>query len=316
MKSIPGLFLAAAATLAVAGPLEKTHVAADARWVLHLDLDALLASTVGDTLAREALDPKLAKPTADLKQQLGFDFDWRRIHGITLYGAEFSGPEHLRGVLLLDTDLDIAQGLELALQYQTQKLAQLGGTPALERLATEAGPLYALHERLYIAPQPGVPVIVSQARQTLVKAQEVLTGGAPNLNAHASFSELCRAEPGSFFLVVAQGFSETAPVPPRAQVLKLAEALRLSLAESEGQVHARLDLNAKQPETASQMHQVLQGMMALLSLTQADHQELQALLQGTRVGLDGRTVTVDITLPAATVAQRITEEEQKKRDRH
>lgn len=204
----------------------------------------------------------------------------------------------------------------MALQYQAQKRAQLGGTPALERLETETGPVYAIHERLYIAPQPGAPVILSRARQTLVKAQEVLTGGAPNLNANPAFSDLCRTEQGCFLLTAAHGFSEAALVPPQAQVLKLAEALHLRLAETDGQVHAHLALSAKQPETARQMHQVLQGMIALLSLTQPDNQELQTLLRGTRVGLDDRTVTVDIALPATTVAQRITEEEQKKRDRH
>jgi hypothetical protein len=312
MNTLAVIALAATvASAALAGPLQKTQLPADTRWVLHADLEALLTTSVGQTLAREALDPHLAKPKADLKQHLGFEFDWRRIRSITLYGTEYSGPERLRGVVLVDTDLDVAKALESAMQ----KLAQAGAAENgdLQRLEDGASPLYCLKEDVYVGIQPGAPVIVGKARRTVLKAREVLVGGAANLNSVPGFADFA-GQPGSFIVVAAaQGFSDAAPVPPQARVLKMAEALQMAIAESDGQVKATLALTAKTAEAARQMQQVVQGMMALGALSQVDHQDLQTLLAGLRSNLAGRVVTLELTLPAGRIAEKITEQERRKR---
>ncbi len=314
MKTLNIFLLAASAAFAaLAGPFQKEQVAADAKWVIHLDVQALLRTTVGETLARAALDPNLAKPTADLKQHLGVDFDWRRIRSVTLYGSDFSASKHLRGVMLVDTDMDIAQAFE-AVQ---KKLAEVGGLKdgGLERLEEGSSVLYSIRKELYIATQKGVPVIVGNPREAVLKAREVLNGSAPNLN-DAPFGKLCQVGNGFFFVAAARGFSDTAPVPPQARVLQMAEGLRVVLGEKGDQVTASLALSAKTPEAARQMHQVLQGMIALASLSQVENQDLKTLVGGTRVGLDNQTVKVDISLPVARINQKIVEEERRKHAGH
>lgn len=308
LKILP-LGLALAAT-ALAGPLQTTHIAADTRWLLHLDMEALLAASAGQALAREALDPKFAKAATRLKRELNFDFDWRRIRSLTLYGAEYGGPERLRGVMLIDTDLDLTAGFEAALQKQ----AALGQAEDgdLQRLEDGPQPLYCIKEDLYIALQPGAPAVVGKARRTVLKARSVLVGGAPNLNTALGFAAFATAGRDDFLLVAAEGFSDAAPVPPRARVLKMAEGLRFTLGEAAGQVRASLTLNAKSAETAQQMQQVVQGMLALVSLSQTENADLQQLVSGLRVGVNDRQLVLNLTLPAAEVAARIAEAERRK----
>jgi hypothetical protein len=312
LKILP-LGLALTAT-ALAGPLQTAHIAADARWVLHLDVETLLATSVGQTLAREALEPQFAEAATRLKRELNFDFDWRRIRSLTLYGAEYGGPERLRGVMLIDTDLDLAAGFEAALQKQ----AALGRAEDgdLQRLEDGPQPLYCIKEDLYIALQPGAPVVVGKARRTALKARSVLVGGALNLDTAPGFAAFAAASRDNFLLIAAEGFSDAAPVPPKAWVLKMAEGLRFTLGETAGQVQASLTLNAKSAETAQQMQQVVQGMLALVSLSQIENVDLQRLISGLRVGANDRQLVLNLTLPAAEVAAKIAEEERRKRSQN
>lgn len=298
-------------TVALAGPLQPAHISADARWLLHLDVEALLATTVGQTLAREAIEPKMSELAAALKFHLGYDFDWRRIRSLTLYGAEYGGPERLRGVMLVDTDLDLAAGFAAALEKQ----AALGHAQDgdLQLLENGPQPLYCIKEDLYVALQPGAPAIVGKARRTTLKARSVLVGGAPNLNAAPALAALAAAGRGEFLLVAAEGFSDAAPAAPQARVLKMADALRFSLTETNQQVHASLALTARTPETALQMQQVVQGMTALVALSQVENPDLQKLVRGLQVGVNDRQLQLTLSLPAADVAQKIVEDQLRKR---
>jgi hypothetical protein len=293
-----------------AGPLDHGRVAADARWVVHLDVEALLRTTLGQTIAREALGPKLEEPTAALKQQFGFDFDWRRIRSVTLYGSAFGAPDKLDGVMLVDTDMDVAGGMEAALA----KLAAAGHSSPrqLERLEDRPAPLYRLVGEVFVAPDPGKPVIVGKVREATLKARQVLSGGAPNLNKASGFGAFCQPGDGFFFVAAAQGFSDAAPFPPQAQVLKMADGFRLQLGEVATDVRANLALSARTAESAQQVQQIVQGLLALAMLTQADNQDLQTLLQGTRVSRSERIVTLNLTLPSSMLSQKFVEEQLRK----
>ncbi len=297
--------------VALAGPLKKAHVAAEARWVVHLDVEALLKSDLGKTLASAALDPYLSKASSELKTRLGVDFDWRRVRSLTLYGSDFSDPEQQKGVLLVDTGIDVAKQLESALARLSA--AEGGDAKSLTRLGGESSALYSIHEELYISAPPGKPVVVSRTRPGVAQAGEVLAGTAPNLAGSKGFGEFCQADDGFFFLAAAQGFSDAAPVPPQARVLKMADGLRLTLGELSGEVRARLALSTKNTDGARQVQQVVQGMLALATLGGLEDPDLQMVLNGTKVSLNERVVTLNLSVPSGKISRRILEEEKKQR---
>ncbi len=305
------LVLLASCTQALSGPLQPAHIASEARWVVHLDTEALLATTVGQTIAREALDPRLAEVASALKLHLNFDFDWRRIRSLTLYGWEYGGPERLRGVLLVDTDLDLTTAFARALEKQAEWGRAQDGD--LQLLEGGPQPLYCIKEDLYVALQPGAPAIIGKARRTTLQARQVLVGGAPNLNTAGDLARLAAPAPGEFLLLAARGFAEAAPDTPQTRVLKMSEELRLSLKETGDHVRAALALTTRAAEPALQMQQIVQGMAALGALSQPNNADLQTLIRGLRVAAQDRQLQLELAVPATQLAAKIAEAEQRKR---
>ncbi len=287
----------------VAGSLHKEAVSADAKWLIHLDVDAFRMTQLGMFVGKQILDPKLAKPKADLKEQANFDFDWRRITSLTAYGTEFQ-PQP-KGVLLLTTDMNVQAALDAVLAKQA-----LGGAEGpIKRLESAPLPLYALNNDLFMALQPGKPVVISKSREEALKARAVLAGQSPNLLASRAFTEFPPPPKAFFFLTAAEGFNEVAPIPASARVLKMADSLRLVLGESGDQVFVNLALKAKTPEVSQQIQQVIQGMLALLALSQVDNPDLNQFAQSTKVTVSDKMVTVDLHFPVAKTVKKIEEDE-------
>lgn len=287
-----------------AGPLQSQHLAAETKWVLHLDAQAFRGTKIGETIARDLIDPKMTKSSADLKAWFDFDFDWRRISGVTLYGTDYAAPEKERGVALIYTDMDLAQGLDSAID----KLTAVGAAEAgsVKRLEGGEQPLYQVNDA-FIAVLPGLAVVAGKNREQVVHARAVMAGRAPKLNGSPAFTQFLAPGAGFFFLGAAEGFNESAPIPPQAKVLKMADGLRLTLAEANSQVVANLALLARDAQTSQQMQQVVQGLVALVSLSQTDNQDLQQLAQSTRVQQSDRLVTLELALPVSKVAEKIAE---------
>lgn len=293
----------------IAGSLHKEAVSADAKWLVHLDLDAFRKSQLGEFVGKQILDPKLAKPKADLKEQANFDFDWRRVTSLTAYGTEFQPRP--RGVLLLTTDLNVRAALDVVIGKQA-----LGGAQGpIKRLESAPVPLYAYNDDLFVVFQPGKPIVISKSRDEALKARAVLAGESPNLLASLAFTEFPPPPKAFFFLTAAEGFNDVAPIPASAKVLKMADSLRLVLGESGDQVFVNLALKAKTPEVSQQIQQVIQGMLALLALSQVDNPDLNQLVQTTKVTVSDKMVVVDLHFPVAKTVQKIEEDERVKVNR-
>src|SRR5688572_29409013 len=81
-----------------AGPLQKSEVSGDAKWLVHLDFDAFRQTRVGTFFGKEIVDNQLAA----LKKELKFDFNklFQQIHSVTAFGDYQGGPEK-NGVALI-----------------------------------------------------------------------------------------------------------------------------------------------------------------------------------------------------------------------
>ena len=123
----------AATTAALAGipsaqaePLNRSQISADAKWVIHLDVDAFRKTKVG----AKVLELANTKYRAALKDAgLNFNTDFDKLANITAYGPEFRehDPE---GVLIvksrsdLKTDLDALIGLAALSGDESKKIVK------------------------------------------------------------------------------------------------------------------------------------------------------------------------------------------------
>jgi hypothetical protein len=298
---VPTLVLSLAASVfAAAGPVQRSQVSADAKWLLHLDADAFRSTVLGGQFMTDVLDKKAAKAKDDLRSGLDFELDWRQIHSITAYGSQHSQHGDPKGILLVKTDMLVQPALERAIAKDIPGLR-------VERFEYSPAPLYQLNGDPWVAFQPGGLVILSKARESVEKALAVLSGERANLASTTTF-EGYPAAPFSFFMLgVAEGLGRDVNLPPNAAVLKQAEGGRLVIGEKADRVALSLDVKTASPDVAQQIQQVVQGLLALGALSADQKPDLAALVQGASVTQSGAMVTVGLELPVAKVLNKIKE---------
>lgn len=285
-----------AATTSIAAPLDRGLVAADAKWVLHLDMDAFRDTRIGKFLVDDLIEVKLASVRE--ATQLNFDTSFTKIQGLTAYGPGF-GKEG-EGALLVRTTANMTKDLE-ALAGLTAVDDEEGNE--ITRLQENPYAIYKFKEDFFVAPDVNGTAIFAKTEDQIEKARAVLIGKTESLAFNAF--NYPRAENAFFFLGVAEGFNEASEVPPQAQVLKETEGGRLVIGESGENLFVNLILRGKSAEAATRVQQMLQGIVAFLSLSQDP--EVTQFAEATKIANDGENVTVNIQFPVENAIEKIKE---------
>ena len=296
------VFSAALLSTVESSPLPKARISADAKWLVHLDLDNFRATQVGKYVGKEIL----ADALAELKTGLKIDFLalYQNVHAITAYGTDYQMNEKVNGVLMIHTDAEtqkIVEGLLVA-----QILSNPNGP--IRKIQEEPAALYAIDKQLFISPSQGDLLLVGKSQPQIEKAQTVLAGKSKSLNSSKTFSGFAELPNSFFFLGVAEGFNQAAPVPPQAKILQMADGGRLLLGEKAGQLFLNLALRTKTAELSKQIQQIINGMIALLSLSQNENKDLQQLIQSTRISGKDNLVSIALEYPVADAVKRLGEE--------
>jgi hypothetical protein len=293
-SSLCGLAALLAFTLSTpALPLEKGVVPNDAKWLIHLDVDNLRDSKVGQTLINEIL----AEPLAKLKTEMKVDGQLilQKLHSVTAFGNNFEAGPKADGVLLLSGEEDLQKIVEGLLAAQ---MLQDTNSP-IKKVQQDGFAVYSMQDQVFLSPRVAGQIVVSKSREQLEAIRNHLTGKAKAPNAGKAFSDYAHVPNAFFFLAVAEGFNEKAALPPQARILKMAEGARIVLGEKADLLFVNLALKAKDSEIIQQIRQVLEGMTALVALGQSENKELMELMQGTKVSSTDKTVTVNIEYPLA-----------------
>jgi len=283
-RILAGLAVLTAAGSLAAAPLDEARLAADAKWVAHVDFDALRASTTVRALAGPWLATgRVQRELAKIHDKVGLD-PAKDLHGLTVYGPE---PVEGRGVALLIADFDRAR-LEAFLAEQPDHATASYGKSVIHSW-THRRPRrgdVTIHESL-----PGeATVLFSQDLGDLKAALDVLDGQAPNLS--ASDSPLKGpARPGTVLDLRAAGLAE-AGLPLKSPILRRSELLRIALGEHESTAFVEARLVARSEQNAADMRDVVLGAVAFARLYCDGNDEALEILDAIRVQREGRSVTL------------------------
>jgi hypothetical protein len=309
-KLIALVVLCGLSTGAFGGPLQQKDVAAEAKWVVHLDVDRFKQTGFGKLLGQQ-LDTQLAKPVANLKRDLDFDFDWRRIRSITAYGTDLKKRPEANAVLIIKSDLDVQTALDTA----ADRLAAVGAeeSKSLRRIGGTNGDLYALGKQGYAALLPANTLIVARTRERAEEAARVMRGKSDSIGSTGKLAG-SPADAGQFLLLgITEPIADEFNLPKQAAALQQISGALLSLGEQGEKLAATLTLGANSEETATQLQQVAQGLVALAGLSQPDNKELQQLAQSAKVSASDQMVTVAVQYPAEKLADELLKRAAKKR---
>ena len=253
---------------------------------------------MGKFILDELVEPKSAQGKADLKRDLEFDLDWRKIRSITAYGPSFQGKADPNGLLLIRTSMRVQPALELAL---TKDLP----TFRVRKIESPAGPLYSINEQGFLSIAPGGLAIVGKSSAAVEKGRSVIDGDGANLASGNALAGYPSMSGSFFFLAVAEGFAREAPLPPKAAILKNAQGGRFLVGEIGDDVLLNLSVRAESPETAQQIQQVVQGLIALATLSSDQDRHLATLARKATVTTQENLVTVGAQIPVGDVLEKL-----------
>jgi len=291
--------LLAASFVAIAGPLDKTKVASDAKWLVHVDVEGLRNSAFGEYVMNEFVKPQLENN--DQLKHANLSMNISNIMSITAYGASIDkGPD---GVLMVSTtadprkDLDTVAGMFLASQGTNTPFLLVDKDPL---------PLYSFSKTVYFAPA-GHTLFIAKSREQIERAHEVARGKADSLAKTSGFKNFSEAPKAYFTAAIADGFMGNLGVPPQAQILREATGGRLCLGERDKNVFVNLVFQGRNDMATTRIQQVLQGVVALASLSQQD-EEITRLASGIKITSEGPDVVVNLEYPVDKTIQKIKEE--------
>src|SRR5262245_29333902 len=206
-------------------PVQHGMVPEDAKWMVHLDVDSLRESKVGNVLIKDVLP----KPLAKLKTEMKIDGQLilKKLHSLTAYGNDFQAGPQANGVLVLSGEEELQKIVEGL--FAAQILQNSNGP--IKKLQQDPFVLYAVNNEIFVSLQSTGQVVLGKSRKDVENVRNVLAGKPMAANASSPFVGYANLTNTFFFLAVAEGFNQKAPLPPQAEILKKATGARIVLGE-------------------------------------------------------------------------------------
>jgi hypothetical protein len=280
-----------------ASPLELSKVANGSKWLIHLDFEAFRKTKVGAHVVDDIIQPRIDK--SEKAQKLNLSINLQNISSITAYGPAFQ--KKANGVLVVETTADVKKDLDTLCG-----MSSLSGGSTLKLDHLKPYPVYSFKDEIFIAPGVQNAVLLAKSKDQLEAARQVLLGKSESMAKSQEFNDYPARGKTFFFIGMAEGFSESPAIPPQAQVLKETRGGRFVLGEKDDKLVANLVFKGKDEESTLKIQQVLQGIVALVSLSQ-ENKEATELARAAKIASEGNTVSVDLLIPLQQAIEHIDE---------
>jgi len=300
----PGLALTAAAVSTALGAFASPSaeasgfdhrlVSAEASWVIHVDMENLLKSDIGEFALDRADDFGADNQLKMFEQKTGLN-PLEVIEGVTLYGAGEPGEEPV--VLLVGSE---------AILDKLNEFVEADGAP-IQRHRALGGVVYEVEDDVYIAVRKGrgdrALYVFSEEGDLLEHAMEVIDGDEPNLS-DLDEGRFRRPTHDALVFLTVHGdeFGEMiGDAGPASGLLDGADGLVFELSERGGVLQMVASLGVEDAEAARAAMSMVQGLMMFArgamqaDLEGAEQEQLQMaaeLLGALNIRADGRHLTI------------------------
>lgn len=268
------------------GTLPTSVIPDGARWVAHLDMEKFIASTLYQYLEK---DGKFEIKSRDLNRWFKIDVP-KDITGLTIFGLD---PGDKQAVFAVAGKFDKAGLLALiALDKEHQE------TPY------GAYTLYSTGSDEYGAFINDGLIVFSENREAVEKVLDTAAGKTKNFASsklNASFKDVSS---GAFLSGVVGDLSGLGKEINQSKFVEKAGMMFFLAQEKQDNLQVRVQVTADTPESAKNMADMAQGLIALVRLGQGEGPGAipASLVEGLKVKLDGKTVRLELDMPSREVA--------------
>jgi hypothetical protein len=274
--------------VAFASPFNPNDIDPDSAMLLHVDCDAIRASSIGQWLLSEpAMQDKLASLGAR------FDLDLRnQLHGITFY---MTAPQSNDWVMVIAADFEPGPLLEKA-QALHDFLAATNGSHVIYSWLDESSKRSLARNARVFGAISGHHIVCSHTELRLAHALDLLED--TKRSAEARRAPL-PTMPGQRILlesmILKAGFSKAqGPVA----FLQMCKSVYLKVSEANHTTTAALHFEADDDGTATQINSIFYGFLGMLKL-KAEDANAAKFANSIKITKDGLEVGVTISLPSS-----------------
>jgi hypothetical protein len=268
------------------GTLPTSIVPEGARWVAHLDMEKFVATKLYEYLEK---DGRFEIKSRDLNRWFKINVP-KDITGLTIFGLD---PGDKQAVFAVAGKFDRAGLLALiALDKEHQE------TPY------GAYTLYSTGSDEYGAFINDGLIVFSENREAIEKVLDTAAGKTKSFASsklNASFKDVSS---GAFLSGVVENLSGLGKEINQSKFVEKASMMFFLAQEKQDNLQVRVQVTADTPESAKNMADMAQGLIALVRLGQGEGPGAipASLVEGLRIKLDGKTVRLELDMPSREVA--------------
>jgi hypothetical protein len=266
-----GLFLALTiAPAARAQAFDPQTVPANAKYVLHVNAEAILASPLWE-MAKSYLDQNADYQTkrVEIERVAGMRLP-EDIHSVTVYGLGFTDKD---AVVILDAAMN-QQQLRNMLQMNPDYKSTAHGDHEILTW-TDKGKIN------YGAFYGGTKAIIAGSPENVGVAMDILDGKGETFKNPTTLPPNAKGA-GVMLFVAADAFDLLKAKEPQNPIAGLVLSVAGTVAHEDGALVARVNLQAKDPQAAEQMRSSIEGLKSFITML-AGNQQAQP---GTKLGAE------------------------------
>jgi hypothetical protein len=286
--SVAGVLLALAlAVPAFPGTIPQSIVPESARWVAHLDMEKFVATKLYELLDKGgAFEIK----SRDVNRWLNID-PAKDITGVTVFGFEPGGKGQI--VVAVAGKFDKARMLTL-LDLDEDHAETPYGAYTIHSTGNDGYGVFV---------NDGL-IVLSENRTAVEKVLDTAGGKLKNFAGSALSASLKEVPANAFLSGILPDLTKLSEMNSQSKILEKASGLFFLAQEKQDALQFRLQVTADSPETAKNMADLVQGIIAMgrLGGNDEDMARISSLLDGLQVKLDGKVLRLDFERPSREIA--------------
>lgn len=272
------------------GPIPASLVPEGARWIVHLDMEKLVGTKLFASMEKGG---QFEIKTRDAGRWLKMD-PTKDIKGVTLIGFEAGAKGE--PVVAVSGTFDKARLLTLIDLDEAHTETAYGAYTIYSSGGEGCGAF--VNDNM---------VVLSEDRAALERVLDTAGGKSKSFTGTALAAALKDVPAGAFLSGVLPDLSGLGREIGPSKVLEKASGLFFSALEKEDRLLVRLQVTADTPESAKNMYDVVQGLIAMgkLGVDPDSAAKVARLLEGLQIKQDGKVLRIEIDRPSQEIADLI-----------
>ena len=286
MKTLFSMVALAMSVAAVqAAKIDKANISNDAKFVVHLDLDAFRASKIGITLLEKIRKDEGGEKLNALAELIGFD-PLSAIHGATMFG---NGEED-NGILVVKHKADNTKLLAFMKLDEYYRKTEHGKHEI--HGAGDRGD----GKRGYVSFVNATTAVLAASRELAAKGIDLVNGkGAAVKQIPTSLVSADKTAKNAF-LVAYANVEDLKEHIDNETVNQMAKRVAFVMGESDEKFILSISVDALDADAAENMENMVNGLIGFARLNQDENPEVKDILKGLKVTRNEENVSVHFSV--------------------